>query len=104
MSRQVADLETVLQMLIDEHKRLLAHVQIQQAAMAKMELEKMEDASHRAEASRMRIATLDTRRRLLAQQIAKVSRLNPADVTIPQIAAAFPQNGPRLMQLREELK
>jgi len=104
MSRQVTDLETVLQMLIDEHKRLLAHVQIQQAAMGKMELDKMEDASHRAEACRMRIATLDTRRRLLVAQIAKLSRVDPASLTIPQIAAAFPQNGPRLIQLRNELK
>jgi hypothetical protein len=63
MSRQVTELESVLQLLIEEHKRLLAHIDTQQTSMRKMELEKMEDAAHRAEGSRLRVATQETRRR-----------------------------------------
>jgi hypothetical protein len=103
MSRQIVELENVMQLLIDEHRRLLAHVTAQQEAMKRLELATIEDATHRQEASRLRIATLESRRRALVQQIAKLSRLG-GEVTLSQIVAAAPQNGPRLLALREELR
>ena len=99
----MAELESVLQLLIDEHRRLLAHVETQQAAMKALDLDRVEDATHRQESCRLRIALLDNRRRLLAQQAAKLARLS-GDATLAQLAEAFPQNGPKLLQLREELK
>jgi hypothetical protein len=103
MSRQLHELENVLGLLIEEHRRLLTHITTQQSAMRRMELDAMEAATHRQEASRLRIAGLDSRRRLLSQQLAKIVRLSP-DATLKQIAGAVPQHGLKLMALRDELK
>jgi hypothetical protein len=104
MSRQLVELESVLALLVEEHKRMLAHVATQQAAMKKLDLDGMQDAMHRQESSRLRIGNLDNRRRLLVQQIGKLMRMS-GEVTLAQIAAAAaPQNGPRLLALRDELK
>lgn len=103
MSRQLLELENVLQLLVEEHKRLMTHVQAQQLAMKALALDAMQDAMHRQESSRMRITALDQRRRLLAQQLAKLARVS-GELTIPQLAAAFPQSGPKLLALRTELK
>jgi hypothetical protein len=103
MSRQLIELESVLQLLVDEHRRMLAHVDAQQNAMKQMKLEAMEDATHRQESSRMRIAALDNRRRLLVQQISKLARATN-ELTLSQIAAASPQNGAKLLALRQELR
>lgn len=103
MSRLVVELESVLQLLIDEHRRMLSLVAAQQGSMKTLALDAMQDAMHRQESSRSRIAALDTRRRMLAQQIAKLAKAN-GELTLAQIAMAFPQNGPKLIKLREELK
>src|SRR4051812_4755281 len=103
MSRQVIELESVMQLLIEEHRRMLALVASQHGSMKTLSLDAMQDAMHRQESSRLRIASLDVRRRLLAQQLAKLARVN-GELTLAQIAAAFPQNGPKLIQLRDELK
>jgi len=103
MSRQVTELEGVLQLMIDEHRRMLATVIAQQTAMKTLKLDAMQDAMHRQESSRMRIANLDMRRRLLAQQIAKLSRVN-GEMSLAQVATVFPQSGPKLIKLRDELK
>lgn len=103
MSRQLAELENILQLLVDEHRRLMTHIDVQQCAMKALQLDTMEDASHRQEASRLRIANLEDRRRLLVQQIAKLSRLS-GQPTLAQLATAFPQNGPKLLALRDQLR
>jgi len=103
MSRLLLELENILQSLIEEHRKLSAHVSVQQNAMKTLQIEVMQDAMHRQESTRLRIVSLDNRRRQLVQQIAKLMRVN-GDVTIMQIAAAFPQNGTKLLQLRDELK
>ena len=103
MSRQVTELEGVLQLMIDEHRRMLATVIAQQMAMKTLKLDAMQDAMHRQESSRLRIANLDIRRRLLAQQIAKLSRVN-GEMSLTQVATVFPQSGPKLLKLRDELK
>jgi len=103
MSRQLLELENVLQSLIDEHRRLMPHVAAQQTAMKGLQLEAMQDAMNRQESSRLRIVALENRRRLLVQQLAKLMRTE-GQATLAQLAAAFPQNGPRLLALRDELK
>jgi hypothetical protein len=103
MSRQIVELETVLKLLIDEHRRMLAHVLSQQEAMKLMQLEIMQEAMHHQESSRLRITALDQRRRLLVQQIARQAKL-AADTTLQQLAVAFPQAGPSLLALRQELR
>jgi undecaprenyl pyrophosphate synthase len=103
MSRQLIELENVLGLLIDEHRRLLAHMQTQQAAMKKLEAGAMEESLHRQEASRMRIVSLENRRRSLVQQMAKASRLSE-EATLAQIAIAAGPGGQKLLQLRETLK
>lgn len=103
MSRQLTELENVLGLLIEEHRRMLTHITTQQSAMKRMELNAMEAATHRQESSRLRIAGLESRRRLLSQQLAKILRLSP-DATLKQISAAVPQHGLKLLALRDELK
>lgn len=103
MSRQLIELESVMQLLVDEHKRMLTHVQAQQNAMKLLNLDAMEDATHRQESSRLRIASLESRRRGLVQQLGKLIRAT-GEVTLSQIATASPQNGTRLLGLRDELK
>jgi len=103
MSRQLIELENVLEHLIGEHRRMLGLMDAQQKAMKAMALDEMEASAHRQESSRLRIATLENRRRMLVQQLARLSRLN-GNVTLQQVAEAFPQNGPKLLKLRDELK
>lgn len=93
----------MMQLLIEEHRRLLTHIDAQQNAMKKLQLEVMEDAGHRQEASRLRITGLDDRRKFLVQQIAKLARVQ-GTMTLAQIAAANPQIGTKLIALRDELK
>ncbi|HWP41349.1 MAG TPA: flagellar export chaperone FlgN [Tepidisphaeraceae bacterium] len=105
MSHQLIEqLEGVLQLLIDEHRRMLVHVESQQAAMRELKAQAVEDAMHRQEASRLRIASLESRRRALVQQIARLHRLDPQQTTVAQIAALSAQDGRRLLALRDELK
>ena len=103
MSRLILDLESVLQQLIVEHRKLLKHVDAHQAAMKTMKLDAMDQSANQQEASRLRIGTLDTRRREVVQQITLQHKLS-GEVTISRLAQLFPQRGPNLMKLREELK
>jgi|SRR5688572_13510844 len=103
MSRQVTDLEAVLQQLIDEHRRLLAHVDAQQAAMKAFDLKAMDAAMGQQEASRLRIAGLEAKRRLLVQQLARAVKVD-GNVTITKLAALYPARGIPLSKLRDELK
>src|SRR5262245_49778728 len=103
MSRQLADLETILALLITEHGKLLAQVEQQQFAMRAMDSDAMEKITASQESTRLRISKLDARRRLLAQQFGRLLRL-PNEATITQIAAAFPQRATELNRLRDELR
>ena len=62
MSQQVLELETILQQMLLEHHKLLAHVDAPQAAMKAFNLKAMDDAVNLQEAMRLRIATLETKR------------------------------------------
>jgi hypothetical protein len=103
MSRLVTDLESVLQLLVEEHKRMLTHVAAQQTAMKTLQLDAMQEAAQRQESSRLRIASLETRRKTLVIQIARLSKLN-TNITLKDLAAHFPQNSKSLLAMRDELK
>jgi hypothetical protein len=100
--RQIVDLEAVLQQLILEHRKLLKHIDAQQAAMKTLNLRAMDEATNQQEASRLRIATTEHKRRTLTIQIAKLLRIT-GEPKIPQLAEYFPHRKPVLLQLRKEL-
>ena len=104
MSRFLPEIENVLQLLVDEHRRLLAHVEAHQAAMRSFDLAALDAARNQQEASRLRVAALETRRRGVVLQIAKGLRLEGQNVTISQLADLHPQHRVPLLALRTELK
>jgi hypothetical protein len=104
MSRTLLDLESILQQLIVEHRKLLKHVETHQNAMKTMALDAMDQAANLQEASRLRIATLENQRRALVVQLANQQKLQVEDLTISRLALCFPQRGQSLLSLRDELK
>jgi hypothetical protein len=103
MSRQVFELETVLQQLIDEHRKLAVHLENNQKAMRTFDLKSMDDLARLQEASRLRIATLETKRKTLILTIARAHRMTQVP-TLTDIAAMYPPSAPKLHKLRDELK
>lgn len=103
MLRPGSELETILQMLIGEHRKLLSALDGQQAAMKALDLKRMDEAMKAQESGRLRIAAIETKRRQLVMQIARAHRLD-GKVTIEQLAKLDPQRGPQLMKLRAELR
>jgi len=103
MSSQVTDLELVLQQLIAEHRKLLALLEDQQAAMKRMDLKTMEELVAGQEGVRRRIASLDKRRQLLALQVARSLKLQ-GEPTLARLAAANPARASGLLKLRDELR
>src|SRR5437660_2809318 len=91
-------LEMVLQQLIVEHRKLLGHVEAQQAAMKAMDLDAMDAAANLQEASRLRIAGLEVKRRDLVAQIARTLRVAP-NVTIRELAVLHPARSAALLKL-----
>lgn len=103
MSPQFTELENLLRQLIVEHGKLLKQLESQQSAMKGMDLKTLAEICDQQEATRLRIATLETRRRLLVQQMAAAMRIaQPA--TIVKLADANPQAKSRLLELRKQLK
>lgn len=103
MSRQLCELEAILQQLVVEHRRLLSHVERHESAMKAFDLKTMDDAGQLQESSRLRIAMLEQRRRNLVVQMTKAMNVR-GDVTVRQLAGLFPSRAEALMQLRAELK
>lgn len=103
MSRQVSELEILLGEMIAEHRRLLKQADVQQAAMKAMDLKTMDDCAKVQEASRLRLANLETKRRLLVAQIARLHGVH-GNLTVPQIAEFYPARKTMLLNLRETLK
>jgi hypothetical protein len=103
MSRFLPELESVLRSLADEHKRLLAHVEAQQAAMKTFNLRAMDDARNQQEASRLRVAALESKRRTIVSHLAKGRTLD-GKITLSQIADLHPPRREALLVLRNEIK
>ena len=103
MLRQVSELEAILNELIAEHQRLLKHLQTQHSAMKTCDLKAMDAIAQSQEASRLRIATLETKRRMAVAQLTK-SHGAKTDLTLTEIAAFHPQHGRTLLEQRATLK
>jgi hypothetical protein len=103
MSRLVSELEALLNELIVEHQRLLKHLQTQQVAMKSCDLKVMDTTSNSQEASRLRIATLEAKRRMAVAQLTKTQSAR-MDLTLTEIAALYPHQGPALLRQRAVLK
>src|SRR5882672_4395234 len=103
MQKEVAQLQLVLQQLIAEHEKLLVQLSNQQAAMKKMDLPAIDQLTGLQDASRMRIAALDGKRKTLVNQLAAMLKL-AGTTTLKRLAEAIPQHKPSLLALREQLK
>src|SRR3954468_6880954 len=103
MQKEVAQLQVILQQLIAEHEKLLALLNNQQAAMKKLDLTAIDQLTGLQDASRMRIAALDGKRKTLVNQLASVLKL-PGATTLKQLAQAIPQHKQALLALRDQLK
>ncbi len=82
---------------------MLSLLDAQQAAMKRLDSRAIEEAAREQQASRARITSLENRRRAAVQQIAVALRLG-TNPTMARIAEALPQDKPRLLKLREQLK
>jgi hypothetical protein len=103
MQRQLAELESVLTMLVAEHRRLLTFTDAQQAAMKSVDLTALDAAVNGQEACRLRITTLEVRRRGLVAQLSKGQKVEQP-VTITKLADLYPQRRQSLLKLRDELR
>jgi hypothetical protein len=103
MQREVAQLQVVLQQLIAEHEKLLAHLANQQAAMKTLDLPAIDQLTGLQDSARMRIAALDGKRRTLVNHLAGMLKL-PAGTTLARLAESLPQHKHALLALRQQLK
>jgi len=103
MSKNITDLELVLQHQIAEHRKMLAMCDAHQAAMKKFDLKAMEDLTNLQEACRLRMATLEYKRKTLTLAIARLHKL-PGDLKLTQLAELYPAYKPSLMKYRDELR
>lgn len=107
MSRQLAELETTVQMLIAEHEKLLKQLDTQQEAMKRLDARAMEDAAGLAESTRLRIVNLESRRKTLTTYLALSLRLD-AGATLGRLAEALPPAHAgakkRLIAMRQQLR
>jgi hypothetical protein len=103
MPPQLPELETVLGQLVIEYRRLLLLVEHHAQAVRTLNLPAMAEAARHQEAVRLRIGTLDRRRKSLAQQLVRGSTPN-SEITLRQLAALYPAKSQSLLKLRVELK
>ncbi len=101
--RQLTELEVSLQQLTAEYNRLIKHMDAHQIAMKSFDLGAMDAAAHQQEASRLRIGTLENKRKSLVNQIGKLLK-HEGQLTVTRIAELNPQRGPLLMKLRNDLR
>ena len=103
MAVQINDLQFLLQQLVAEHEKLLSLLEEQHQALRALDAHRVQDLSAKQESSRLRIAGLESRRRLVVQQLCLASRMI-GEPTIARLAATFPQAGAPLLALRDKLR
>jgi hypothetical protein len=103
MLRQLAELESALQQLVAEHRKLLGFVEAQHAAMRAMDLPALDAAVTGQEACRLRIGMLDTKRRGIVQLLTRGAKID-GPVTVTKLAALYPQRRDALLKLGADLK
>ena len=102
MSRQLVELENVLRLLIDEHRKLLVEVEKHRNAIKAMNVAAMDESRVRQEALRLKITVLEKRRAGVTSQLAAGHKMQ--SVTLTQLAELNPQFSARLLALRDELR
>jgi hypothetical protein len=102
MSRQILELETVLQELIGEHERMLKHLTAHHAAMKALDRVAMEAAARLQEGSRLRLLALENRRRNLVTVIGQ-QHGKRGKVALTDIAGWYPARQLTLLKLRTQL-
>jgi flagellar FlgN protein len=103
MSTSLPELEAVLKQMLIEHRRLLAQLDLQQAAMKKFDVRGMSSSAHQQELSRTRLVSLDAQRRVLATRLAAEFRI-PGEVTLAGLANLNPARASGLLQLRRDMR
>jgi hypothetical protein len=103
MSKSLTELEAVLRQMLIEQRRLLAQLDLQQAAMKKFDVKGMTSSAHQQEASRTRLQSLDAQRRTLATRLAAELR-TPGEVTLAGLANLNPPRAAALLQLRRDMR
>ncbi len=101
--RQVQELEAVLHALIAEHAKVRAYADASAAGMKALDLAVMDRTTNLQEAARLRITTLENRRRGLVRQIARVHALNE-DPKLAVLADLYPVRRAMLLKLRDDLR
>jgi hypothetical protein len=103
MSRQVSELETILQQMLLEHQKLLKQVDAHAAAMKAFNLKAMDAAGNQQEALRLRIAALENKRQGVIAQLARLHKVT-TPMTLSDVARLYPKESVALMKTRDELK
>jgi hypothetical protein len=103
MSRQILELETLMQELIGEHQRMLKHLVAQHAAMKTMDRPAMEAAARLQEASRLRLLAFENKRKNLVMLIGQ-KHGKRGKVMLSDIAGWYPDRQLPLLKLRTQLK
>ncbi len=103
MSRFAQDLETLLDQMIVEHRKLLQYVNQHAAAMKLMDLPAMESSRSQQEACRLRIKAVDTRRKATVGQLMKQHKLT-TEPTLSAIAELHPPLAVSLLAKRDTLR
>jgi FlgN protein len=102
MSRRTLDeLQSVLELLIEEHRRLLGEVDRHRAAIQAIDVPAMEASRGRQEALRAKVAALEARRKMLMDQISAAHRT--PGMTLGALAELYPPLRQKLLAQREEL-
>src|SRR2546423_15118323 len=102
MQKEVAQLQVILQQLIAEHDKLLNHLASQQLAMKKMDLNAIDKLTGLQDATRMRIAALDSKRKTLVTHLALNLKFKGGPTQI-RLAKSIPQHKKNLLALHMKL-
>src|SRR4051794_38423195 len=103
MSRQVIDIEGLMQQLIQEHRKLLKFIHAHHEAMKKLDLKAMEQAQREQEELRLRIGGMESRRRAMACGVMRQMKA-AGEPTVQRLAELFPARRESLLKLRTELR
>ena len=103
MSRLFADLESVLKQMLVEHRLMVGSLEAQQAAMKKLDLPAIGVAAREQEACRLRVVSMETRRRAITDQLSRELRVQ-GPLTLSRLAELHPPGARGLMALRIELR
>lgn len=103
VARLVHELESLLDQLIVEHRKLLSHVQQHAQAMRSMNLQQMDLAARQQDACRSRLTQVERRRRALVQQLAIHHKLL-REPTLQEIASLHPLAAGTLLGKRDVLR